>query len=418
MATRNNLCASVGEWVLLNTSDERQLMVQATLSGKVRLSKKKSCSTAPLVGARFGSVFELVGRDLTPVEGDLLLDLTSSAAEATASASSTEATAAGQQSTTDNRELVDDNSAQTLPPEEIERMKKEGASGRRIVDALVAHSATFAGKTIFSQAKYLKRKQQKYIVRVRVVRCSIDVVAEFLFARSQRKLHGLRWDSLAQMISCADVRAGARVAVVDGCGGLLTASCAARTGGFGEVMNIYCGKSPGSAKEWVGRTSMPQVARDSVRYVALADLLEGGLGDEVGRVDCLLIAAGASTEGTPLDPAPLIRALLPLLAPSRPFAVFSLHHERLAAAMLELRRLKTGACTSLFRTWSREIQVLHGRTHPTMRMHDESGCVLTGMSTLLDAQNAATTAAAAGAATGATGKRKREAETTTTTTTT
>ena len=119
MATRNNLCASVGEWVLLNTSDERQLMVQATLSGKVRLSKKKSCSTAPLVGARFGSVFELVGRDLTPVEGDLLLDLTSSAAEATASASSTEATAAGQQSTTDNRELVDDNSAQTLPPEEL-----------------------------------------------------------------------------------------------------------------------------------------------------------------------------------------------------------------------------------------------------------------------------------------------------------
>jgi hypothetical protein len=40
-----------------------------------------------------------------------------------------------------------------------------------------------------------------------------------------------------------------------------------------------------------------------------------------------------------------------------------------------------------------------------MRMHDESGCVLTGMSTLLDAQNAAMTAAATGAATGATGKR-------------
>ena len=46
--------------------------------------------------------------------------------------------------------------------------------------------------------------------------------------------------------------------------------------------------------------------------------------------------------------------------------------------MLELRRSGIAANTSLFRTWSRPIQVLHGRTHPTMRMHDESGWVFTG----------------------------------------
>ena len=375
---------SPGEWVLLQTSDDRQMMVQATKSGVVRMSKKKRCSTAPLVGARFGSVFELVGKNLTPSDGDLLLDLTGALSGAAGNASE-DGAAAGEgegavSAPTDNRGLVDDNSAQKLDPREIERMKKEGVGGRAIVDALVSNSATFAGKTIFSQAKYLKRKQMKYMTRVRVIRCTLDVVAEFLFARSQRKVHGLRWDSLAQMVSCADVRAGAKVLCLDGCGGLLTAACAARTGGFGEVVSVFAGKSAGSAKEWVERTSMPQAARDSVRFVALADALAAPAFADAASpgADCLLIAAGHSTEGTPLDPAPLLRALLPHLAPSRPFAVFSLYHETLSAAMLALRRSGIAANTSLFRTWSRPIQVLHGRTHPTMRMHDESGWVFTG----------------------------------------
>jgi len=87
---------------------------------------------------------------------------------------------------------VDDNKAQALTQEQILELKASAASGevcfghyailrsswtmalkqcfyplrgvafQEIIQKLVESSASFASKTEFSQAKYLKRKQQKY----------------------------------------------------------------------------------------------------------------------------------------------------------------------------------------------------------------------------------------------------------------
>jgi tRNA (adenine-N(1)-)-methyltransferase non-catalytic subunit len=40
-------------------------------------------------------------------------------------------------------------------------MKGDGASGKEIIDALVASSETYGKKTGFSQAKYLTKKVKK-----------------------------------------------------------------------------------------------------------------------------------------------------------------------------------------------------------------------------------------------------------------
>lgn len=68
----------------------------------------------------------------------------------------------------DNRDLVDANTAQKLDQDDITAIKKSGASGAEIIAKLVQSSATFDQKTIFSQQKYLKKKQQKYITRFRL----------------------------------------------------------------------------------------------------------------------------------------------------------------------------------------------------------------------------------------------------------
>ncbi|KAE8780377.1 tRNA (adenine-N(1)-)-methyltransferase non-catalytic subunit TRM6 [Hordeum vulgare] len=59
----------------------------------------------------------------------------------------------------DNRSPVENNTAQTLSSEDIEVMKREGASGDPIVEALIANSSTFGNKTVFSQKAGIVNKE-------------------------------------------------------------------------------------------------------------------------------------------------------------------------------------------------------------------------------------------------------------------
>lgn len=52
-----------------------------------------------------------------------------------------------------NKDLLDDGSAQTLTDAEINKMKRSGLSGEEIVKAIAAASATLSSKTAFSQVR-------------------------------------------------------------------------------------------------------------------------------------------------------------------------------------------------------------------------------------------------------------------------
>lgn len=62
----------------------------------------------------------------------------------------------------DNRSICDENRSQKLSREEIEQLKKDGATSVDIVQSLVENSESFQDKTGYSQQKYLKRKLRKY----------------------------------------------------------------------------------------------------------------------------------------------------------------------------------------------------------------------------------------------------------------
>ena len=54
----------------------------------------------------------------------------------------------------DNRNLVDNSTAQRLDQDDIQKLKDRGAQAHEIVGALITSSKTFQGKTSFSQEKY------------------------------------------------------------------------------------------------------------------------------------------------------------------------------------------------------------------------------------------------------------------------
>ena len=144
----------------------------------------------------------------------------------------------------DNRSLVDDNTAQKLSADDIHRMRTECASGKDIIEALVANSATFHTKTAYSQEKYKRKKQKKYAPSFVLRRPSARRICEAYFSKTPQKIGFLRMDTMSLMLSLANVGSYGEVLVMDMVGGLLTAAVAERIGGFGSVLSVYYTNKP------------------------------------------------------------------------------------------------------------------------------------------------------------------------------
>lgn len=125
-----------------------------------------------------------------------------------------------------------------------------------------------------------KKKAKKYIQIATVRRPTGATVAEAYFSNFPAKTNYLRADTLALLLSLANVGAHARVLVVESCGGLVSAAALERTGGT---------LAPGSgvASAWVGGATakkpsleiwrifnFSQQQRAGLRFAPLATLLE------------------------------------------------------------------------------------------------------------------------------------------------
>ncbi|KAL7523293.1 hypothetical protein ACHAWF_000459, partial [Thalassiosira exigua] len=251
-----------GDHFLLHFADGRQLFAQAL--PKWRWNKgfkpckinKRTYPTHDLIGLPYGTVLE-VGRDeLVPLpEGEDLLpdtpvdgpvddgaddgpsaggapndDDDGGEGVADADADDPDVTRA------DNRHLIDDNTSQKLTQKRVKSLVGAATPGSRIVAALVAGSATYANKTAFSQAKYLRRKRLKYQPRCRIVRVAPATLCAALHLKDPRRIANLREDTLGRILSDANVKAGGRVLTIDGAvQGVITASCVRKMGGYGTV---------------------------------------------------------------------------------------------------------------------------------------------------------------------------------------
>ncbi|OMO87406.1 hypothetical protein CCACVL1_09048 [Corchorus capsularis] len=221
--------------VLLDINDGDRLVFARLSAGATLKIGNKTCSLQPLIGCPFGSMFQVESGQEKPYLSRF-----------TPSTEENNVQDEGKQESRDNRALIDNNQAQSLTSEDIDALRRQGATGNEIVEALIANSTTFDKKTQFSQEKYRIKKQKKYAPRVLLRRPFSRSICEAYFKKYPARIGFLRVDALSLLLSMANVTANSDVLVVDWVGGLLTGAVAERLGGTGSVCNTYLGGKPHS----------------------------------------------------------------------------------------------------------------------------------------------------------------------------
>lgn len=156
----------------------------------------------------------------------------------------TESPSDSKEAGTDNRNIVDDGKSQKLTRDDIETLKEQGLKGQEIIQQLIENSATFRDKTGYAQDKYIKKKKKKYENTVTVLKPSCRILAMMYHGREPGKICHLRYDTLAQMLTLANVHAGSKILVFETCAGLVLGAIMERMGGYGSVVQIYPGGGP------------------------------------------------------------------------------------------------------------------------------------------------------------------------------
>ncbi|XP_043201481.1 tRNA (adenine(58)-N(1))-methyltransferase non-catalytic subunit TRM6-like [Amphibalanus amphitrite] len=152
---------------------------------------------------------------------------------------------AADESAADNRNLLANQTSQAMTKERIMEMREQGATGREIVTTIVDNSTSFQGKTEFSQAKYVRKKQKKYFEFISVQEPTVRLVASMYYMQDPLKIMNLRVDSLSQLLTACSVRPGGRYLVLEsGCLAVTVAAVLERLGGHGHLVHLFQGGTP------------------------------------------------------------------------------------------------------------------------------------------------------------------------------
>ncbi|KID97936.1 tRNA (adenine-N(1)-)-methyltransferase non-catalytic subunit trm6, partial [Metarhizium majus ARSEF 297] len=143
-----------------------------------------------------------------------------------------------------NREIIDDSARQTLTADEIEVLKREGASaGKELIAKLMLSHTAIDQKTSYSLAKYKLLKERKFLRRFSVLPLDVVLLGQWLLEnRDAWKVLELRPEMMGLLGCWADAHFGGEPAqgvrephggrwlAVDDTGGLLVAALAERMG--------------------------------------------------------------------------------------------------------------------------------------------------------------------------------------------
>eukprot|EP00842_Homolaphlyctis_polyrhiza_P004754 jgi/Hompol1/527/HPOL_005347-RA len=298
-----------------------------------------------------------------------------------------------------NKDLVDDPASQKLSHEEIEKLKTKSLSGEigheTIIKAILENNVTFEKKTEFSKAKYIKRKQRKFAKIFIPIKPTARALCDFYFSKSPEKIRELRMDTLSQMLTQANVRAGSRFLVVDDAAGILVGAMLERMHGHGKIFLLHDKQSPVinlvdtmnfspeitkivSSLPWFHLDALPPktdpsnptaLERANERYQQLVETFET---IHRGDFDGLLVASR-------FDPNEILKKLSPLLAPSKPIVFYSPEKEMLLETFSYARVSRRYINTQLTESWLREYQVPSASSgmHPSMMTSGSGGYLFT-----------------------------------------
>lgn len=423
----------LGDWVVLLFTDEQ--MVFCHVGEQVVFNKRKYVSKF-LAGKPYETIFEARSGGLWPLDETekLIPNVNVEQYLGTDPDAQAKVLDVDKQEKRDNRSLDDTNTAQGLSISDVQQLKRAGQGGASLVESLVENSATFSSKTVFSQEKYIRRKQRKHLARCRMQRCTASTICRTLHTQNPKRIMSLRPDTLAQIMSYTNLAAGCQTVIYETTAGLITGAVAQRLGGYGRILSLYSGHQHSfsellgkynlsfgeiSAINWVhagdvyGEAPNLDVSdaeatdRDKVQWPCLPvqhtfDYLQenpsidkkeyfGRQASRFLRKMCRTTPTEAYTMlsnkdrmcdsiilATNYDVVATFMPLYEFLAPCSPFCIYSECVEPLLECFRKLQNDELAINLRLSDTWAREFQILDQRTHPMMNMSQSGGFLLTG----------------------------------------
>ncbi|XP_028398532.1 tRNA (adenine(58)-N(1))-methyltransferase non-catalytic subunit TRM6-like [Dendronephthya gigantea] len=143
-----------------------------------------------------------------------------------------------------NQFLNDDGSSQKLTKDAIMDLKEQGVKGEVIIEQLVENSESFKKKTEFSQEKYLKKKRKRHLLQITILKPTLRLVCEMIYANGPSKILDLRMDTVSQILTMANIRSNVNVLLMETTQSFLAGAILHRMGGLGNVVQLYHGDFP------------------------------------------------------------------------------------------------------------------------------------------------------------------------------
>ncbi|XP_030747478.1 tRNA (adenine(58)-N(1))-methyltransferase non-catalytic subunit TRM6 [Sitophilus oryzae] len=314
----------------------------------------------------------------------------------------------------DNRNIVSDESAQTLTKDDIDELQNSELNSNAIVEKLINNSKTFNMKTEYSQEKYIKKKEKKYFEYLQIRKPTIRLLTNMFYRQDPTKTLGIRIDDLSQILTYANIHSDGNHLLYDsGSSGLMSAAVMNAIGAntSGTLIHMHPGNE--CQKNAFLAMQFPEEQTHRCINVNLYSVLRCFYQNKNSFVDNICNDTEDKSEGEPepkkakldgeptqltpkepqwkLDnesackilnnkcdslivtakehPVNIVKELLQFLQGGRQMVVFSVTKEPLQDLFIYLKGRLDIIAIKLSNNFLRNYQVLPERTHPEMMMN-------------------------------------------------
>ncbi|KYQ96687.1 tRNA-methyltransferase subunit [Tieghemostelium lacteum] len=408
----NDYLIKDGDQVILEINQEKLIVVKLQKNKKISVSKKDVESNI-LIGQPYYSLFQLDGKTVKRVtqkeldvqlEGIVQLNQTEDA---------------------NNKDLGQNHTSQKLTQDEIQQMKQSGKDSSTIIRTLIENSSTFQGKTSFSQLKYLKKKIKKYTTVIKVIKPTAKTLNSLYYSSDPKKICFLRFDTLSQILTMANIHSTQKVLLMETTSGYLTGAIAERMNSPDGLIFVPHIGNGGPNLSIVKNFGLSKSTLDTIKSFELKLIdqlnqknlisstssnnnnnnnnhdnnnmdIEEQPDKKKLKVDQTLSSTTSTKDKEILDlienggynslivvtkysPLSLTLSLFPYLNASGQFVIYSQFIQQLLEVHQVLQDKNLAVNLNISEIWMREYQVLPKRTHPEMSMDGASGYILTGI---------------------------------------
>lgn len=382
--------------------------------GAISLGKFGTFKVSTILGHPYGTTFEITDdqvavpiKSMTHTEENILEN------EMDDELTKDQLTKYFEVSAESNQDIINIGSKiQKLDNKQIDDLKKLGASsdiGQKIIEQIIAGHEGFDKKTLFSQQKYLRRKQQKFLRRFQVDYVGLSQLLQYYIEKDLQKVLDMSEETLGLLLNHANIRPGGNYLVVDDTAGVVVYAMLERMQGQGSIMLVHENEHANLAalrhldyseeyqqkmiktvswlqfiepeNEKIAWQELSQEEIDAMkpnkqlqyhrRLKRAAEINDAIESIERGNFDALVAVSTLSIPS-------FLEYVIPRVGGSRPLVFYSQFKEMLLETQHELAKDKRVLAPSIFETRARIYQTIKGRLHPLMTSRGYGGYVLSG----------------------------------------